>query len=141
MSEENNNYYAFITNVFRILLSLVFGIAESVILLDNKKAIDGCSYFWICILLLCIFHYLSTVIQCSLSEEESNKLGILYLVSICLVIWAIVAFNGLKGDCKKYYVEGYPDLYNVLYAEVICAYIGFAILVLLLIVMYCVLSK
>lgn len=128
--EENDSSmicYAFET-VFISIVSLSFGIAEAVILSANKEAKNACGDgIWYCVLVLCILHFCNIIAEiCRLSSDEKNISSLPFII-LAINIWGVVAYYDIDDKCHTVYVDKYPDLLNMLYAEVITSFIAFGI--------------
>lgn len=117
--------------VFALLLALTalgFGIASTAIAGENSDAKDECGpAVWYALLFVGITHlmsFLNFAISVCLQTSKSKLTDALIVATS---IWCCVAYFGVSDDCADFYDDKFPDLREMLLANVVLFFVGIGI--------------
>ena len=151
-TEECMIIVAVVIQLLFSLFNIGMAIAEAVILSKNTGAKSECgNATWACILCLCIIRFLTllttTSYKYSSNDENDNSTRKYYrkqsaCIYMAFAVWAMVCYYGTDSDCVEVYKHLYPDLWTILFVEVIAFYVFMGIVVIAVpVLVYCILVK
>jgi len=128
-----------------ILISLLFSeismaITGSVILSNNRDAIDGKKDVWVYLLIQTILKYLVSLGfgNDRNNDKNSNTTNIIGYANTGIAIWGIVIYFNINNNIKNDYIVNYPSLWTfieilAIYHIVLFCLTGFIIIMVILI--------
>lgn len=117
---------------------LGFGIANAYVSSQNTGAKNECgAAIWHCNVMLSVIDFLSFIgmliyLCCSInkSEKKSDSSCISSIIVLGINIWACVAYFGINSDCKSFYLTNYPQVWQMLEANVIYLFTSLGLLII-----------
>lgn len=111
------------------LFNLGLAIAEALILDRTTDARHECApQIWTCILVSCIFRFLTSGVTLVVSREDANgrlrqNISVAANLLHFLGIWSVYLFHTTRSECKQIFQADYSDLWHLIEAEAVSFYI------------------
>ncbi len=120
---------------------LAFGIANAVISAENKGAKGECDdAIWNYVMVFAILYFFSFAngiymfVKTIISDGDMKGVNWFGYATIIVSIWACEVYFWADDECAEFYKNNFPNLWNMLFADVVFLFVNIAMIVIIAII-------